>query len=279
MANTYTPEQLTNMSEEEFYTYGGTLSDEEYFEVLKKVTGVKYKEYVNGLSRDQYNAFMLSMTNEEEELHYAKEDEWWQAEIAKAKALRDATPAPQSAFSDLIARYDKSLSDNQSDESQHSLPSHTPIKVNKSITITPSKPVEKPVAKPSAEEPKEKDWKFEFNPEGFFGALKKDNPSDDKYLKMTFEDYLKKNQVWNIYKNKLNDTTDYRLNQWRKDYNEEIKNRYNEVCFTGFLSHPLNDILGSLSGNRHHNNSNDDDDEDSYAAEQRRLQHISEFGH
>jgi hypothetical protein len=252
MANKYTPEQLTNMSEDEFYTYGGTLSDEEYFVVLKKVTGIKYKEYVNGLTRPQYDAFMLSMTNEEEELHYAKEDEWWQVEIAKARALQNAA-AP---------KLEQTLK---------------PVKVNTSITITPSKPVAKPVEK-QEEEPVEKDWKFDFNPEGFLMAMKKDNPSDDNYLSMSFEDYLKKKQVWNIYKNKLNDTDDYRLNQWRKDYNEEIKQRHNEVCFTGFLSHPLNDILGSLS-NRRNDYSNDDDDEDSYAAEQRRLQHISEFGH
>jgi hypothetical protein len=253
MANKYTPEQLTNMSDEEFYAYCGTLSDEEYFIVLKKVTGVKYKNYVNALTRPQYDAFMLSMSDEEYETHNAKEDEWWSVELAKAKAIRDAAPKPD------LTRFKKIGLDK-------SLPTSTPVKVNNSVTVTPSKPVEK-------------DWKFEFNPEGFFGALKKDNPSDDKYLEMTFEDYLKKNQVWEIYKNKLNDTTDYRLNEWRNDYNQEIKERYKEVHFTGFLSHPLNDILGSLSSNRHQNDSNDDDsDGDSYAAEQRRLQHISEFG-
>ena len=69
------------------------------------------------------------------------------------------------------------------------------------------------------------DFKFDFDPAGFLNSLRKDSSTESNYLTMTFEEYLKKNNVWDMYKYRLNNTDDARLNAWRKDYEEEMKKR------------------------------------------------------
>lgn len=50
---------------------------------------------------------------------------------------------------------------------------------------------------------KKVDWKYEFDPERFFKSLKISSPSDANYYTLTFEDYLKENDVYEIYEERL----------------------------------------------------------------------------
>jgi hypothetical protein len=106
------------------------------------------------------------------------------------------------------------------------------------------------------------DFKFDFDPAGFLNSLRKDSSTESNYLTMTFEEYLKKNNVWDMYKYRLNNTDDVRLNTWRKDYEEEMKKRRAEKE-PEFLKN-----IDKLFNKK--------PEED---AEARRLAHISEFGH
>jgi hypothetical protein len=106
------------------------------------------------------------------------------------------------------------------------------------------------------------DFKFDFDPAGFLNSLRKDSSTESNYLTMTFEEYLKKNNVWDVYKYRLNNTDDARLNTWRKDYEEEMKKRRAEKE-PEFLKN-----IDKLFNKK--------PEED---AEARRLAHISEFGH
>jgi hypothetical protein len=106
------------------------------------------------------------------------------------------------------------------------------------------------------------DFKFDFDPAGFLNSLKKDSPKNDDYLTMTFEAYLKKHNVWELYKDKLNDKTNERLAVWRNDYEKEMKKRRDD-------SEP------EFLKNAHKIFSKSSEDD----PEARRLAHISEFGH
>jgi hypothetical protein len=105
------------------------------------------------------------------------------------------------------------------------------------------------------------DFKFDFDPAGFLNSLKKDSPKSTNYTTMTFEEYLKKNNVWEIYKDHLEDKTNMRLAAWRQDYEEEMRKRREETE-PEFLK------------NAHKIFEKTEDD-----PEARRLAHISEFGH
>jgi len=115
------------------------------------------------------------------------------------------------------------------------------------------------------------DFKFDFDPAGFLGSLKKDLPSEPNYKTMTFEEYLKKNHVWHLYKDCLEDKNNKRLNVWRKDYEEEMKKR-NAESEPEFLKN-IHKIFEKKT-----EKDSEGDSEEYSDGEARRLAHISEFG-
>jgi hypothetical protein len=151
------------------------------------------------------------------------------------------------------------------------------------------------------------DFKFDFDPEGFLNSLRKDKNPDS--LTMTFEDYLKKNNVYEIYKERLicqNNITrhffdsatekitkaimekrlssrteqeielDRRLEVWKGDYEKEMEARKQraEQTFEGRISIWLSEVIKKDNEREYTHEEND-----AYECEQRRLAHISEFGH
>ena len=106
-----------------------------------------------------------------------------------------------------------------------------------------------------------------FDPEAFFKSLRRDKPSDPDYLTQTFEQYLKKKDLWEKLKphvgsrfEKYNTEVCYE----REQYNAEMKRRREEKQDPNDLK-----TFDKLFQKR-------EPEED---PEAKRLAHISEFGH
>lgn len=59
-------------------------------------------------------------------------------------------------------------------------------------------------------------------------STKRPKKTESKNLDMTFEDYLKKKGIWELYKDDINTTKSQTLNDLRKEYENEMSNRYCE---------------------------------------------------
>lgn len=60
-----------------------------------------------------------------------------------------------------------------------------------------------------------------FDPEAFFNSLKKEIPTDPYYT-MTFETYLRNKNLWEKYKDRLENKFDMELSRLRFKYNEKM---------------------------------------------------------
>lgn len=107
-----------------------------------------------------------------------------------------------------------------------------------------------------------------FNPEAFLRSLRRDVPSDPDYLTQTFEDYLKKKDLWETYKTRIGtrfEKYDEEVSRHRNEYNSEMARRRSEKQDPAELKtfHKMFE-------------KEKEREED---PEAKRLAHISEFGH
>ena len=67
-----------------------------------------------------------------------------------------------------------------------------------------------------------------FDPEAYFKSLRKELPTDP-YYSMTFEEYLKKKDLWEKYKDRLDNKFDMELSDLRFKYSEKMRWRMKKL--------------------------------------------------